>query len=1268
MSNLYTRPAPQAPAGDLNDIDPMDDSDSSVELLEQPGKDKNSGVKKFPINNIKLNAPRSNELQGKKLVAEVKKEVDGIVQFSQAEPRVLAKNCGLKTSDYLGLWGASLAAAAAITPNVEGNYSLPASITNGPGRVTNAIGMNEVRKTSAAARENEIKDCIRYFNLRSSIERLLVLEKGLKDKLAAQGPSAEMEKCLGLINSTHKKLLGDANKLEQSVIHAPLSKLYEAARGMNNFIRGTGVGSVSAGNAVMQSMVGGYSTQLGTKEVVANGVTKTVKSKLVGEVAGLSTAVAGLTAGISLANGISHGVTAGLEFYSAGATRAALHKDSQNDRRVCATYGVGIPELGDLARWRKDARSLKFLQEKMIQVQAGVRSLHAQSSAALAAMGIASFAGVSTATFGAAPAALAAVAGIFLMTLQIRQWLSAKEQRAWDKEVQRLAALYGGNTIPGLALSTDAPGDHRVADGLAKVLLGEPEAANRCKRALIEMGLPESVVDVTGKSAKQVAEQLRPFLLASNAHGDKEVIEKQYKDSKTAAAAVNVLAYQIAKASSAVEGQAVPENKPWHKQLARGADATDIRKSSFDKKTLHKLWDDAEFKSFVTKALSLEPAATADVAWTQLQKARKTTAADTYETDPKAHKNVTDTVMRWLVTQDEKAIQKSLLGKPEDAFAQACQNELMRHLGNPAMDWFPDKPQIEAAALKALQAQALNLETIGLFAKASQSGVASVRETVQQKAQDLIKGIQVKVHEDDRAGFDAAIGIAGGANGEVPPADLPAVLDRLEKFLFISRKLQGEKLEKVIASLHTYPTAGSGVPDQIVREAAMLEIRRRFPAPVVAQNSSLAEKAKVEEDFRHTMELVHALRGEKLHTHGWSSGDGGGVFLLGGYVLNDKGLLIKNLLERSKAGGAPQAELSGKQLKAMAEQVPGSRNALSYWAGRWIGENGVESLFQRPVPPEQTPQALAHKLDLWHKPGALEKALSSGRGPAFDEAAEVFRQKFREAGAAVLQSVAHLNSDIDSEKDSFNPAAFVQQMQTHFELEALGRKHNGLLPPGDAIAEDMKLQAGGRDVLLTPERLDFYRAALSWNNTTARAKNAKAIEKELTTMQAGESGAANRFWSAQFLDARPLERQVELNKLSQAHAWLTDSKGKMPSSYKQFVKRYEELGKMSGEQVHKALQSDPAKGLLWRQWLLTENRLDVGQAESLVSGLNAKGSSQRETMAHLAGKLKELGEQEMQAMLDRVFASLVQGRPEDVPLLSTGAESKDQRSGRGSVL
>lgn len=1157
----------------------------------------------------------------------IKGEIARVEKFCASEPEVLASNIGITTKDYYAIWGVLLQLAGVIGAGTNREI-IGVGAPDSQGMSTNLVGvgvrpvhafvMNDTRLKANAARQNEINGCVRYFNLTKGIDQLLELEKRLKDGISATGLAPDdkaVAQCLKLIQQSRSRLLAEANKLE-STVRAPLSKVNEQARGAINTFRGTLIGLPNAGNAFLQTVVGGLKTSLA------------VGQKLTGAALELSNASSGISGALGILSGIANNVHAGLECYSAKAAKAALQKNEDNDKFVCATYGRSVPVLQDLARLRKDMRSLKFTVENLLYLQAGARAVNGTTSIVVGCLGIAALCGaVTAASMGSAALALALIVGAYYLITHVRQWMETRETRALEKEIARIAVLYGSSNsgIPGLSLASDAKGADQIADELAQVLSEGGEAARDCKRALVEMGLPESVLDVGGKTAKDIAKQIRPYLNASSAVTEKEAIEKQYSDSKTAFAAVNILAREEERTEKErleePAESAKPEPFPWHRRLASGADATDIRKSSFDEKTFRKSWGEEpgniQFQEFVIKSLGLEnrPPADAKAAWNALTKARKDAADKAYENGP-AKQKVMDTVMRWLADGDVKAIEQCLSSDSKDPFKKTCRKTLELYFSPGTVS----RQAFGRVWLMMADGQKLGLDTIGMFQRASNSKVEGLSGTVLRTTEAFMGDLRVKIHEDDRAGFDAAMGIhIQDGSVKINRADLPKVLERLEKFLFITRKLHGQKLEKVIASLHTYPTWGSGVPDNIVREAAMLEIRRRYPEPVLTSNSTDAERAKVE-DLQQTMRLVSALRKEKLHGRAFGAGDGGGVLLFGGYKLNDKGLLVKRLLECCDKGGLPAGVLSGELFTSLTKtKVPDIQNGLFHWAKKMLKDADMD--------PRETNDSIARKLDLYHTPGALEKALKSGKKAVREEAQKVFLKKFKLAEEQVQASVDLMNNDAG--RDQFNVPSFIQEMQTYFTLQQLGKKH-GLPDEGEVVT----MSQGDT---LTQRRLEFYRDALLWSNATARAKNVKAIELELTRMKAGEPQQANRFWSAKFLGVHPAEGKNERKLLS---GWLGDLNGTPPRGktppYKLMAVKCEALVNMSKTQVFEAVRSNSGKGNLWLRWFLEQNGLSLQKLEALKQSLTT-GDGQRAFFKSLAGAQRKMNQEKIQAWVSQML-------------------------------
>lgn len=1179
-----------------------------ISAIQQERSGDPSGRSAASIQKLSFSLPAFPNAADPRLVADTKNKIRKILLRCQASPKEVAKLCGLKTTQYYAIWGGLLNASAIVGSSVPESFGLASAAVNSVVRPGfHAGAMSDTHVKSRVDRRNEIRDCTRYFNLKNGMQQLAELNKAIQKKLSVSNLSSDekkaMNECLSLIDGGQKKLEMDARKLEATA-RAPLSKVNEEAKGLVNFVRGTVIGTPNSGNAILQSVSAGLKIDAAKESM-----------KLAGTSLQFATAVSGISAALSIASAATNITSASLELHGARSAKEVLSKESLNDKCICAEYGFDVPALQDLARLREDMRSVKALSENLMIGQGSVRLMHSAVGLVAAGLGIATLAGISAATFGVPLAALGAFAGVYFPLIQTRQWLNTKQVRAYEKEVERMAALYQGNTIPGLSLSSDMPGAHNVADDLARVLVGGGNGASSCRQALIEMGLPKSSLDVTGKDAVRVAEQIRPHLFASSALSDQEVIEKRYRECKTASDAVNIMAYQVEN-----KEVAAPEKKAWHGLLASGADANDIRKSRIGKKDFTKNWQDPEFQKFVTDSLpSLQNSVDAESAWLKVQDAKKTAEEESYENTPSLQKEVATKVLQWMAACDRKAIKKCLSGKSEKPFDKACKNKLDVYFSQ-EIDITPK--EMDTALYLELKTHELSLDTIHMFKAAVGSRSPYVQGNILEKTRDLVDQIRTVVHEDDKGGFEKVIGLISGQI--IGPKDLPLVLKKLEKFLLISRRLQGENLEKVIASLHKYPTAFSGVPTAIVREAARLEIRRRFPVP--------ADPAKAE-DFRQTMRLAHELREVDLEKRGPDAGNGGGVLLWGVFKLNDKGLLIKSLLESSKAGGAPKGVLSGSLLKELVKEVPASKEALVHWAAKSVGEKPGRSI-----------DYLARELDLLYKPEALEEALNSKKGPAYNRAKEVFEKKFEKIRADIHANAKLMNDE--SSKDQFDASSFVKQMQEYFELQNMGEKH--LLIGRGAFG------VGGIIVLgepLTQESMKFYREALLWKDPAGRDKNVKAIEHELTKMKEGDTAAANHLWSIEFLKKHPSGQRLELNKLKDDSPWLQSKAA--GASYEGFVKEYRALGKMSPEQVHAEAKSGSDKMILWLNWFAAESGLSLDEKEikDWANELKAISKDEKAVMEHLAKKRDNSIKQGIQTLLNQCFGLFADDGGRD---LSTG--------------
>ena len=361
-----------------------------------------------------------------------------------------------------------------------------------------------------------------------------------------------------------------------------------------------------------------------------------------------------------------------------------------------------------------------------------------------------------------------------------------------------------------------------------------------------------------------------------------------------------------------------------------------------------------------------------------------------------------------------------------------------------------------------------------------------------------------------------------------------AMLPLFQQFLLVSEKLRAQTLSKVVASLHTYPTGG--FPPALCRLAALRELRLRCEKTDGAPSD--------QQNIQRALTLIKPLLEQKLHTRTLGAGQGGGVFGFFGYTLNGKGKFVEYLVKTCQGGAPTPVDLSHAELQQLFERSddPAYRDALMHFTNQ---------------PKEQAPSdaiRFAEAYALRHRPGALEEALT-GRTP----------QAARDSLSVQLDAA---RQRAEASFKAFDTTISVADLKAYFELEALAKRH----------------QLDGRSPLalgIDNDRLQFYRAALTWPNKTARAKNIRAMQTEFEQLKQGQAGTGNPFWSAKFLASQGAKvDNAEWAKMRKLHPELLARS----YTYKAQVQTLQAWNHMSLATLWQAIQKkEPSKVHHWVQ-------------------------------------------------------------------------------------
>lgn len=428
-------------------------------------------------------------------------------------------------------------------------------------------------------------------------------------------------------------------------------------------------------------------------------------------------------------------------------------------------------------------------------------------------------------------------------------------------------------------------------------------------------------------------------------------------------------------------------------------------------------------------------------------------------------------------------------------------------------------------------AHLLQTGTLPSFMAICKSSHGEVKQALAAKVQEFVADT-VKSMADTVEATEVYTALGLTPEGRIGEHNVDAVLPVLQKLLSVSEKLRAQTLAKVVASLHTYPTGG--FPPALCRLAALRELRLRCEK---TDGSPLDPQ-----DLQRALSLIKPLLKQKLHTRTLGAGQGGGVFGFFGYTLNGTGKFIEYVVQTCQGGQPAPLVLHRAELRPLfeASAEPAYRDALMRVMNQPNGAAFNDAT------------QFAECYALQYKPGALEKALKS-RNP---EAA-------RHALATQLE-IARLRAEATFK--GVDTAGSVAALKAYFDLEVLATRHQLTTPPL-ALGIDDKL-------------LQFYRAALTWPNKTALAKNIRAMQTELEQRMSGQTGAANPFWSAKFLQSQgPAIDNDEWRKMRRLHPEILAKS----YTYKAQVQTLRAWNRMSAATLWQATQKKASKVGLWLQ-------------------------------------------------------------------------------------
>ena len=1039
----------------------------------------------------------------------IKDQVDVILRrcFEVSEPN--ATNYGLAAQNYYPLWGGNLLAGTAASASGLTDWI---SLVAGQGRFGDGILTHEGFISASVANRRELLVCRNYLNARWAIRALEELER------------------LTLATGTtdYSELFVDAGKTLQDLANSTYKTFAgrlagECALRRNVWAewRDVGVGGLNAANS-------GCAIAAGIIKEGADITTLVGAAKEFVQVVPLLSASLGIVSGtMSIAQGI-------LERNDATKDMEALLAAERLDKEVYAQYGVECPEFSNLFWHRQQTRDLQSATALMLQFNGSIRATNGGIGIGASATAIGLLAAGGAAVFGAATMGVAAIIGGvatvgYLLWINIRSTIAQHVQKRYDKVLRTINANNQENLqgIPGLSTDNRRPSIGKISAALSKNI-ANPDTRDRTKKMLVDLGIPKSIVDSADVDG---GKRLAGFLIIPVTKAD--ALRNLYARSKATAqdklgAVQEWLADPELKDVLKIAEKTHKVKPGWSNYLASGDNMGDLCKSTLTLERIAKHWSDPKLKTHMMSLRTVKnvPLETAQDAWGLLQERRKGT-----ETREKA----SATVAAWINGMKVDSIKNCLNSSKNDPLTLACKMTLKVDFG---IDQTCD--DIKKALRGHLGKTALGVDTIESFmAVYKASSEQDIGELGTQTLQPFLVRTFDAMHEDERNDFRAMLGVEGeGTLLQIDTKKWDAVLGKIHKFLRVSEKLRGQTLTKVIASLHEYPTDGS-IPKEVARIAAIRELRVRC--------SSVDET-----DVRHTLALAKVLSREKLHERAFGAGEGGGVLGFGGYRLNEKGKIVRELVERCLGQGSPINSFSAamvKQLRAKHDDSGEYVDALTHWTKKLIGEVGKLD--------ETAVSKLADMLDLYRTPGKLEKALESSDSDV--PAKTCLKNRLTVAKEELEKTAAVLNDP--KTKMGFDSSSFVTQLTEFFSLQKLAKKYG-------KADQDLKLP------FEVARRLEVYRAALEWGNKTARAKNITAIQWELHNLKTGEL-AANPFWSAKFLNSEPSRVKDELERMRARYHWVKEN------SYKSFVKEVNELDAMPTSRLYRAIMKNDRAGMHW---------------------------------------------------------------------------------------
>jgi len=1051
-----------------------------------------------------------------------------------AQPAHLTEpGCAISAQHYYPVWCVLLCTAAGAAHGVSfdaktgaedpksGLYNLPvmAALLGQAG--DSKITYDGVR-AALAGKEQTLEDCRVYL---TAVSGLQALEK-LKE--AEPRPAA-----LKMIEDARKTLqaLADARK---ATFLSCLNPEYLVPRCELAWWRDVVFGSASIAKVVPTTTV----------------CVMSASGPLAGAARGLASALPYLSGAITMVTGVLHLLQAVFEGKDARNSREALRQAERFDKQLFleltergldADGAVG-QNLLDLLAHRSRNRGLReLLDSDLTEAHSWVRGIYggttlsaSVATTVLTALGTATLIGAaSMGIFGLVSVALA---GAYMLWFGIRANIGTEAQKAHDKACRTAEAVHGrqADSMPGLSTAHQGRPIQAIARSMVAQLKQE-STRKHTAQVLQAMDISSSAIDAAIHAPQEENDQALIELIVqwgaqTTSGSEKESLRRFYARSDVPASDKLMALEQWTALGNEPEDivQKPKEGPAWARHLAQGARMGDLSQSSLTPSLIQKYWHETGLQASLDRMLKREGAVTfADAMASATTEKKKQDIAwqglEEVRFEKQRKARVRAMVAKWVRGGQWGNLQISL----RDEMLEH-QRVMVEEYGISARKDQQNIPSILAALQRHALKQPLQTDTLPSFmaiCKASEGDPKrQLADKVQALVDDTVRSMGGTVEDEE---VWAGLGLK--PPGRIDAHNVDAVLPVLLQFLTLSEKLRAQTLTKVVASLHTYPTGG--FPPALCRLAALRELRLRCEKP-----DGLPPDLQ---NIQRAFVLIKPLLRQKLHTRTIGAGQGGGVFGFFGYTLNGKGKFIEYLVKTCQGDTPAPVALSRAELRQLfgLSDDPAYRDALTHFTGA----------------PAPEAARFAEAYALQHTPGELEKAL-----------------KRRDATVARDSLIAQLDAARQRVETSFqtvNTGNTVALMKKYFELEALAIRHRVNVVPLALGIED--------------EKLKFYRAALTWSNQKALAKNIRAVQVELEQQKRGQLERGNPFWSETFLRSQNAE-YTEWKKMRALHPDILGKSFHAPT-YKAQVQTLQGLHRMGMPALWQAVRKGQPKALDWIQ-------------------------------------------------------------------------------------